>query len=329
MSWRDTALARQLGVRLPVVQAPMAGGWTTPPLVARVCEAGGLGSIAGAMLSPDALRDQIRTVRAMTDAPFAVNLFAPLPPPSDRGLTEWARLIGVPVPMMPGSGIRFRDQLAVVIDQRVPVLSFTFGLPPLDGVDCFTIGTATSVAEALTLAGAGVDAVVAQGYEAGGHRGTFLAPADGSGRPEPLGTMALVPQVVDAVHIPVIAAGGIMDGRGIAAALLLGAQGVQLGTAFLRTDEAGTGHAYRQALDRPTTVTEVLTGRSARAVHTPLVDRLEMSGVRPPDYPLPRLFLTEPPFLAGQGGPMARRLPAAELVGVLEQEASAALRALS
>ena len=324
MNWRDTALVRRLGIRLPILQAPMAGGWTTPQLVAQVCEAGGLGSIAGAMLSPDALRAEIAAVRSLTSLPFAVNLFAPLPAPSDRGLTGWALLSGRPVPTVRRPGIRFEDQLAVVIAERVPVLSFTFGIPPLADADCFTIGTATTVAEAVAMADAGVDAVVAQGAEAGGHRGTFLAPVEQS----LLGTMALVPQVVDAVPIPVIASGGIMDGRGIAAARLLGAQAVQLGTAFLRTDEAGTGAAYRQALSSPTTVTRVLTGRAARAVRTPLVARLEASGVEPPDYPLPRLFLTEPPFLAGQGGPLARAQPAGELVALLEQETDAALESV-
>ncbi len=324
MSWRDTALAGRLGVRLPILQAPMAGGWTTPMLVAQVCEAGGLGSIAGAVLSPDALRAEIAAVRSRTAQPFAVNLFAPLPAPSDRGLSRWALLSGLPVPTVPRPGFHFADQLAVVIDERVPVLSFTFGIPPLTDVDCLTIGTATTVAEAVALADAGVDAVVAQGLEAGGHRGTFLAPVEQS----LLGTMALVPQVVDAVPIPVIASGGIMDGRGIAAARLLGAQAVQLGTAFLRTDEAGTGAAYRDALSQPTSVTRVLTGRAARAVRTPLVARLEASGVEPPDYPLPRLFLTEPPFLAGQGGPLARSLPAGDLLALLDQETDAALESL-
>src|SRR6478735_12415967 len=196
MNWRDTELVRRLGIRLPILQAPMAGGWTTPQLVAQVCEAGGLGSIAGAMLSPDALRAEIAAVRSLTGLPFAVNLFAPVPAPSDRGLAGWALLSGVPVPTVPRPAFGFSDQLAVVLQERVPVLSFTFGIPPLADVDCFTIGTATTVAEAVALADAGVDAVVAQGSEAGGHRGTFLAPVAQS----LLGTMALVPQVVDAVQ---------------------------------------------------------------------------------------------------------------------------------
>jgi nitronate monooxygenase len=320
MSWHRTGFSTRLGLRWPIVQAPMAGGWTTPSLVAEVCGAGGLGSIAGAMLSPEVLRAQIRDVRRRTDRPFAVNLFAPLPPPTGRGLQEWADLFGVAAPQITATPGNFAGQLSVVVDEQVPVLSFTFGIPPLDGVDCFTIGTATSVAEAIALEEAGVDALVAQGFEAGGHRGSFLTPPM-----DAVGTLALVPQVVDAVSVPVIASGGIMDGRGIAAARLLGAQAVAMGTAFLRAAEAGTGPAYRAALDGPSTLTSVLTGRLARAVRTPLLDRLEHSGVRPPDYPLPRSFLTEPPFLAGQGGRMARSMPAGKLIELLAAETATAI----
>jgi nitronate monooxygenase len=324
MSWRDTPLARRLGLRTPIVQAPMAGGSTTPRLVAEVCQAGGLGSVAGAMLAPDDLRAQIREVRSRTTRPFAVNLFAPQPEPTTERVAEWAALLGVAVPRFRPPP-RYDDQLAVVVEERVPVFSFTFGVPPLAGVDAFTIGTATTVDEAVELERAGVGAVVAQGYEAGGHRGTFLGPAERS----LVGTLALVPQLVDAVTVPVLAAGGIMDGRGLAAALALGAQGVQLGTAFLTAEEAGTSAAHRRALSGESTVTRVLTGRHARAARTPVVDTLEASGVQPPDYPLPRQFLTEPPYLYGQGGQMARSLPAATLVARLEDEADAVLAGLT
>jgi nitronate monooxygenase len=277
--------------------------------------------VAGALLAPDELRAAIRATRALTDRPFAVNLFAPLPPPSIDRVAEWARLTGVPVPPL-GSPPDFADQLAVLVEQRVPVFSFTFGIPPLDGLDGMTtVGTATTVAEAVALERAGVSAVVAQGFEAGGHRGSFLRPAEQS----LLGTFVLVPQVVDAVSVPVLASGGIMDGRGIAAALTLGAAGVQLGTAFLGTDEAGTSPAHRQALAAETTITRVLTGRHARAVRTPLVDRLEAAGMAPPDYPLPRYLLPEPPMLVGQGGPLARSLPAGRLVETLSAETDTAL----
>jgi nitronate monooxygenase len=319
-------------MRVPVVQAPMAGGMTTPGLVAAVCEAGGLGSVAGAMLGPEELREMVRAVRALTRRPFAVNVFAPLPEPSTERVEQWSRLTGVaagPVRPVP----RFDDQLAVVVQERVAVLSFTFGIPPLEALEALetvgelgdtvtvSMGTATTVDEAVELERAGVDAVVAQGFEAGGHRGTFRGPAERA----LVGTLALVPQVADAVSVPVIASGGIMDGRGIAAALVLGAQAVQLGTAFLTCPEAGTSEEHRRALTGATTVTRVLTGRYARAVRTPVVDRLEESGLEPPDYPLPRALTPEPPMLAGQGGPMARSLPAAELMAAMEAETDAAL----
>jgi nitronate monooxygenase len=323
MSWRNTSLAGRLGLRLPIILAPMAGGPSTPELAAAVSAAGGLGSIAGAMLGPEELRAAIGRVRELTGAPFAVNLFAPLPAPSTDRVDEWSRLTGVsrPVP----TPRAFADQLAVVLAERVPVFSFTFGVPPLTGVDAFSIGTATTVAEAVELERAGVSAVLAQGYEAGGHRGTFRGPVDQS----LIGTLALVPQIVDAVDVPVIASGGVMDGRGIAAALALGAQAVQLGTAFLACPEAGTAAAHRQSLAADTTVTRVLTGRHARAVRTPLVERLEAAGLEPPDYPLPRYLSPEPPMLVGQGGPLARSLPAAELVAALAAETDAALARLS
>jgi len=321
VAWYDTPLARLLGVRFPIVLAPMAGGPSTPRLAAAVSEAGGLGSLAGAMLSPDDLRAAIRETRALTDRPFAVNLFAPLPAPSDERLAVWAELLGAPVPE-PRPAVPFEDAVAVVVGERVPVLSFTFGIPPLDQVDAVTMGTATTAAEAVALQEAGVDAVVAQGSEAGGHRGTFLEPVERS----LIATASLVPQVVEAVALPVVASGGIMDGDGVAAALALGAQGVQLGTAFLRADEAGTSAAHRSALGRPTTITRVMTGRHARGVARPLIDELEASGLEPPDYPLPRLVFPEEPMLAGVGGELAREGPAAAIVAALVDETGAAAK---
>ena len=325
MQWRDGLLRHRLGVRLPVIQAPMAGGASTPRLTAAVSQSGGLGSVAGGLLSPDGLRAAIREVRGLTDRPFAVNLFAPLPEPSTSGTAEWARLTGArEVPALP-SVPRFADQLAVVIAERVPVVSFTFGIPELPSMDALVLGTATTVAEATALERAGVDAVIAQGYEAGGHRATFLASADSS----LIATMALVPQVAGAVSVPVIAAGGIMNGRGVAAALALGAEAVVMGTAFLACDEAGVSQPYRAMLGSDTTVTAVMTGRHARVVRTPLVDRLEASGLRPPDYPLPLFLAPESPVFAGQAGRLARSMPAAELVRTVAQEADDVLRRLA
>ncbi len=352
--WPATRAAELLGVRYPIVQAPMAGGFTTPALVAAVSNAGALGSLGGAMLSPDDLRAAIGEVRSLTEQPFAVNLFAPLPPPAASAeqiaavqalLAPYRAELGLPEPEPPRPmGSPFEAQLAVVVEERVPVFSFTFGIPPLEPVreaGAVVLGTATTVAEAVELERAGVDAVVAQGAEAGGHRGTFLGPTDRG----LVGGLALVPQVVDAVSVPVLAAGGIMDGRGIAAALALGAEGVSIGTAFLASREAGTPEAYRRALAESsaesTLVTRVYTGRHARTVRTPLIDAVEDAGLDIPDYPLQGALLGDIRgaaikrgradlmlLLAGQGAPMSRELGAAELVETLVREADARLRSL-
>ena len=324
MSWRETPLTRLLGVRLPIVQAAMAGGPSTARLAAAVSEAGGLGSVAGATLSPDELCTAIRETRALTDRPFAVNLFAPLPPPSTARVAAWAALFDREraLPRPPEWSVE--DQLAVLAAEDVRIVSFTFGIPPVDRLEAITMGTATTVAEAVVLERAGVDVIVAQGFEAGGHRGTFLAEAEHS----LVGTLALVPQVVDSVSVPVVAAGGIMDGRGIAAVLALGADGVQLGTAFIACPESGATEEHRAVLGSETTITRVMTGRHARGIRSPLVDELERAGVEPPDYPLPRFFYPEPVLLFGQGGPLARALPVGKLVATLVEETDAALTRL-
>jgi nitronate monooxygenase len=317
-----TPLTELLGVRLPIVLSPMAGGPSTPALAAAVSDAGGLGSLAGALLGPDELRAAIRETRSLTDRPFAVNVFSPQPPPSRERVAPWAALTGraaAGVPEPPAWSVA--DQLAVIVEEHVGILSFTFGIVPLDAFGGIAIGTATSVAEAVELERAGVQVVVAQGFEAGGHRGTFL------GEPERslVGALALVPQVVDAVSVPVVAAGGIMDGRGIAAVLALGAQAAQLGTAFIACDESGATREHRDALGEETTVTRVFTGRHARGVRTPAVEALERSGLEPPDYPLARVLFPGPVRLAGQGGPLARPMPARDLVRTLAEETETAL----
>jgi nitronate monooxygenase len=298
-----TPLADLLGVRFPIVQAPMANV-QPPALAAAVSGAGALGSIAGATLSPDELRAAIREVRAATNGPFAVNLFAP---PYLRG-----------------------GQLEVVLEERPPVFSFTFGIvepTPLREAGIVVLGTATTAEEAAALAEAGVDAVVAQGAEAGGHRGTFLRPFEESLVP----LAELVPAVVAAVPVPVVAAGGIVDGGGIASALALGAQGVSLGTAFLFTPECGTPPRWLDALrTRETVVTAAYTGRPGRAARTPFLERL-MAGPPPLPFPEQRSAVAALPnaegfFLGGVGAPRARELPAAELVRALVAEAEAAGR---
>lgn len=331
----DTPLGDRLGLRFALVQAPMAGV-TTPELVAAVSEAGALGSFGAAMSSPDELRAAIRAIREMTTAPFAVNLFAPTqveePEPADveavrAFVSQWGPPGAAASPPWSAD-----DQLAVVIEERVPVLSFTFGLvdpEPVHDVGIATIGTATTAEEARELELDGVDAIVAQGAEAGGHRGTFLDSFD-----EGLVPLAeLVPQVVAAVSKPVIAAGGMMDGAGIAAAIDLGAQAVQLGTAFLFAREARVPPAWLQALrEHATVVTAAYTGRPARAAQTPFLAAL-MQGPPPLPYPL-QAGVTAPFrahdgygfYMGGTGAAGGREAAAGDLVRTLAFEAESAGR---
>jgi nitronate monooxygenase len=292
-------VAGLLGVRHALVQAPMANVQAAM-LAAVVSEAGALGTIAGATLSADELRAAIREVRAATDAPFGVNLFAP----------PYLR----------------EDSLAVVLEERPAVFSFTFGPvdpAPLRAAGIVVLGTATTAAEARAL---DVDVVVAQGAEAGGHRGTFL----GSFEDALIPLDELVPQVVAAVDVPVIAAGGIMDGGDIARMLSLGAQGAQLGTAFLFTPECAAPREWLDALrSHETVVTPAYTGRHARAAHTPFLAEL-MAGPPPLAYPEQRAVVAARPgaesfYLGGTGARRAREMPAAELVRTLVAETEAAL----
>jgi nitronate monooxygenase len=352
MAWFDTRLARLVGTRYPLIQAPMAGV-NTPELVAAVSNAGGLGSLGGAMLSPDALREQLAAVRALTSEPFAVNLFAPLTTPEapDAVAAMLERIAPRRQQLGLGPGVapptpspQFEAQLEVLLSEPPAAFSITFGLTPspaqraLHEAGVTVIGTATTSAEAVAVQDAGCDAVAVQGSEAGGHRGTFATDFDAA----LVGTMALVPQVRDRVDVPVIAAGGIMDGRGIAAALALGADGVQMGTAFIGCSETRAPAAYVDTLaestDGETVVTPAFTGRPARALRTEWVTEMEASGAEPAPYPVQAMLLAELRAagleqgeldlvmrLAGQGAPMLRRGSAADLVGELAAETEAAL----
>ncbi len=339
-----SALLARLGSTTPVIQAPMAGGWTTPALVAAVSESGAFGFLAGARLTADQLREQIADTRRRTARPFGVNFLIPTVPPEDASGTLdhpvvtriRARLaLPAPRPMPESAGID--EALDVAIRAGVPVVSFAMGLPAryipmLHSAGVLVIATATTVAEAEASEAAGADAIVAQGAEAGGHRSTFGAP-----RPAEvplIGTLALVPQVVDAVRVPVIAAGGIMDGRGVMAALALGAEAAQLGTRFLLAFESGATPAYRRrlldAVETDTVVTDVYTGRCARGIRNRLVEGFAETGEAP--LPWPRMSRSTAdvyhasyaadgdwaPLYAGQGLRLARReQPAAEIVAEL------------
>jgi nitronate monooxygenase len=354
----QTALTKRLRMTHPIIQAPLAGGGDTPPLVAAVCEAGGLGFIGGAYLTPEQIREASRQVRARTSRPFGINLFAPLPPPDppadpqpalERVAPFFAEL-GLPPPVLPASAREpFDEQLAAALESGASIFSFTLGVLPEHAFEAikargmFVIGTATTVEEAVALEQAQVDAVITQGSEAGGHRATFHTDFDAG----MVGAISLVPQVVDAVRVPVIASGGIMDGRGIAAALTLGASAVQMGTAFLTCDEAGAPEAYKAAIlnarEHETRLTRAFSGRPARGIVNRFMTEFEHSGARGSILPFPlQNALTRPlrsaaaqqgraeylSLWAGQGVRLARRQRAAELVERLALETEMAIGAL-
>jgi len=345
--WRSTELTRRLGVELPLMQAPLGGGPGTPELTAAASGAGCLGVVGAGYLDPPDVHSAVAQVKALTSRPFGVNLF--LAPPARPGdlsrtrerLSRIADELGLPaeLPANPRALPDPMEQVEVAVSEQVPVVSFTFGCPAADHVqrlhrhDIVVMVTAGTVAEARLAEAAGADAVVAQGTEAGGHRGGWTGA-------EPAGLVALTPAVVDAVRIPVVAAGGMMDGRGVAGALALGAGMAALGTAFLRTPEAGTNDAYRAALrsaDGTTVVTRAFSGKPARGLPN---DYLVAFG---PDDDLPEFplmhYLTRPlrsasaaagsargqSLWAGQGVAAGRDLPTAELVAALESEVDAAL----
>jgi len=285
---------------IPVVQAPMAGGPTTPELVAAVSNAGGLGSLGAEYLTPAQIEKDVQRIRELTQRPFAINLFSPDADqplggdfaPIARFMAKYHQQMGIAPPEPPASpGENFSEQIEVLIRLRVPVISFTLGLfPPelmqrLKREKIYVIGTATTVDEARLLEDSGVDAITAQGSDAGGHRGTFTAEAESV----LIGTMSLVPQIADAVKVPVLASGGIMDGRGIVAALTLGAAAVQMGTAFLLCDEAGTSKSFRKALtgahEDQTTITRAFSGRPARGLRNAFIDEWNKSGLTPLSFP--------------------------------------------
>ena len=369
-----TILTERLGLQHPIIQAPMAGGGDTPALVAAVSEAGGLGSIGATYLTPQQIVETCAAVRAKTSRPFAINLFVPetpLPAGIETGagvgrVAPFFEELGLPRPEPPASVTRdFDAQLDAAIVGGAAIVSFTFGmLPPaarqkVKARGLLTAGTATTVDEAIALERAGIDIVVAQGSEAGGHRGTFAGPYDHAAfEAAMIGTIALVPQIVDAVRVPVVASGGIMDGRGIAAVLALGAAGAQLGTAFLTCEEAGVPDVYKQAIldahEDQTRITRAFSGRPARGIVNRFMQEVERKNANDPKDPndsndpnviLPfplQNALTRPlrtaaakqgraEFLslwAGQGVRMARRMNAADLVATLAEEADAAIARL-
>ncbi|HEX6529998.1 MAG TPA: DUF561 domain-containing protein [Burkholderiales bacterium] len=347
-------MSSRLGLRIPVIQAPMAGGPSSQELVAACSAAGALGSFGFAYTQPDEMRKQAAFVRGRTDKPFGVNLFvAPLPGAIEAGaqrgaldaVAKYYTELGLPAlepvrqPYAPDLGA----QLAAVEEIRPRVFTTHFGAIPAERIAALKSkgviigGSATCVAEAKRLQELGFDFVIAQGGEAGGHRGTYMR--------DPYqaltGTLALVRSIVKAIKLPVVAAGGIMDGAGIAAVLTLGAQAAQLGTAFIPCPESGAAQVHKDLLvnatEDETAITEKFSGKPARG----LLNRFmaEMRDAPVLAFPAQNAVTGKlrqasakagsPDFIAlwaGQGGALARALPAAELIAKLESETAAALR---
>jgi nitronate monooxygenase len=352
-SWTKNRLTSRAGLQYPIIQGPL-GGLSSQRLTAAVSNYGGLGSFGAHGLVPEAIRKVVREIKELTAKPFAVNLWVSM---EDEGaftsteeafhrslapLEKYIESVGGTKPSYrPYEPIRFEDQVQVLLDEEIPAFSFIYGIPSKQILDEFRrqgvvlIGTATTVDEATALEQAGVDVIAASGFEAGGHRGSFLQPSEDS----LTGTMSLVPQVVDAVNLPVVAAGGIGDARGIVAAFALGAEGVQMGTAFLACEESGASLHYRQALlsghAKQTALTRGFTGRLARGIKNLLLDELNRKDTEILPYPLQRALMRHlsipaqkagrPELLqlwAGQSASLSRSADVHALLDTLVREVS-------
>ncbi len=346
--WPKTDLTDLFGNEHPIIQAPMAGS-TTVELVAAVSNAGGIGSMGYSKTSTEQIRDDVEKIRKLTDKPFNLNFFAhdtPVNKPdviestrerlkpfySEVGLKEIPQNVSKPL-------LTFTEErLELLLEIKPLLVSFHFGLPGFDAIKSLKkagsriLCSATTTAEAIALEQSGVDIVVAQGWEAGGHRGSFDVNHEDHG----VGTLALVPQIVDAVKIPVVAAGGIADGRGIAAAFMLGACGVQMGTAFLSCPEVNVSDAHLEAIrisrDDDTRLTKAFSGRPARARQNNYIESMAAHRLPLPDFPT--MYTLSDPLreasndtldyrflLYGQAAALNREMPAAELVQTLVTEA--------
>jgi nitronate monooxygenase len=351
-SWPDRRLLDLLGIEHPILQAPMAGA-STPQLAIGVSNAGGLGALACAMLSVDAARADLAEIRAGASGPVNLNFFCHELPVADAGReAAWrARLapyyaeLGIGAPQAGPARSPFDEAFCALVEESRPdVVSFHFGLPPapllarVRASGARIIASATTVAEARWLESRGCHAIIAMGAEAGGHRGAFLS-LDMSRQG---GTFALVPQVVDAVDVPVIAAGGVADARGVAAALTLGASAVQIGTAYLFSPEARISAVHRgeleRATDESTAITNVFTGRPARSIVNRLMREVGPLSDLAPSFPLAADAVAplraasasakSPDFISlwsGQAAALAYRLPAEEFTRRLAAEALAKL----
>jgi nitronate monooxygenase len=351
--WPNPRILDLLGTALPIIQAPMAGA-STPAMAIAVGRAGGLGSLACAMLNPAQIRAAAGDIRQAVSAPINLNFFCHTPPAEDAAraaawkarLAPYYRELGLELAQQASGNARapFDDGFCRVVEEiRPESVSFHFGLPDaallarVKAAGARVLGSATTVAEARFLEDHGCDAIIAMGAEAGGHRGNFLT----DDMATQIGLFALLPQIVDAVRVPVIAAGGIVDGRGIAASMMLGASAVQIGTAYLLTPEADIMPAHRAALiavsDDGTALTNLFTGRPARGIMNRLMRDLGPISPDVPAFPGAGAALAplrgatpgSPDFVnmwAGQGARLARALPAEALTRLMADEALALLQ---
>lgn len=355
--WRNAAIGRRLGIDYPIIQGPFGGGLSAVDLVVAVCESGGLGSFGVHHLDGGGIHRIAASIRERTQRPFALNLWIPFEDADDPRITDeqfasalqsmrpYFVELDVPLPARPARFTpSFDEQIRAVLEVRPAVFSFVYGIPQEAVVracrerNILTLGAATTPEEAVALERAGVDMIVATGFEAGGHRVSFLRSAEDS----LTGTMSLVPQVVDAVSVPVVAAGGIADGRGIVAALSLGAQGVQIGTAFLACEESGTTTLHREALRSPasryTALTTGFTGRLARGIENRFIREVREQAPTLAPYPV-QAWITaqfkQPasnakrsdllPLWSGQSAPLIRHRHARELFSSLVSQTEAML----
>lgn len=299
----QTPLCKLLGIDYPIIQAGMAGGSTTVELIVNVCNAGGLGSLGAAYMKPEAIRKAIRDIKQQTNRPFAVNLFCVndvVDQNEDKHevqkvLNQIGKQLGIAENSIQFQTTDlFEEQFQVLIEENVPIISTAFGVLPSTKMETAkqrgmkVISMVTTVKEAILAENAGVDVIVAQGSEAGGHRSTFDIREYPQGAN--IGTFSLIPQVVANVNVPVVAAGGIMDGRGLVAALALGAQGVQMGTRFLGATESGIHPLYKRALfestEDQTVITKNFSGRPARGIKNNFIKEFDESGVKPLSFPV-------------------------------------------
>lgn len=355
-NWFKTKLADCVGIQYPIFQGPFGRGGSTPKLVAAVSNAGGLGGYGANEIAPGEIGKVVSDIRALTDKPFNMNLWVST---YDEGgnkldanmhhklnaiLTPFYAELGLEPPQykeQERSARNFQDQVEALLEAKPPVFSFVFGIPSDEilrrcrKLGVITAGAASTVEEAKLLEEAGVNVVVANGYEAGGHHSAFLQSTDDS----QIGTFALVPQISDAVKMPVVAAGGIADGRGVAAALTLGADGVQIGTAFLACEESGASAAHRKLLfddaAKTTTLSRAYTGRLARGVQNKFASAMKSHQGEIAPYPA-QSWLIAPlreaalaqgrldlvGLWAGQAAPLIRHHKADDLFAALIEETS-------